>query len=145
MEVIQSLNLITASQYLLAVFVIAGVTQAIKQTKLPNGLMPLVAGACGAIIGAGAVLAGGGGNYAAGVMIGIGAGLTAAGAYSGASGIVTVTAEAKAAKSAAADAEAAKQESEIQDRIDAAVTAALAKREQADTADAGKETNTDGD
>lgn len=128
MEAIQNLNLVTAAQYVLIAVICSGATQAIKQTKLPNGIMPFVAGACGALIGLGAVVATGGGNIAAGAMFGLAAGLTASGVYSGVKGTATAVSDAQAAKATAEQAAADKLEAETQQRIDEAVQAALAKQ-----------------
>lgn len=137
MEQIQSLNLITVAQYVLTMVICAGITQAIKQTKIPNGVMPFVAGASGALIGVGAVLATGGGNVAAGAMVGLAAGLTASGVYSGVKGTAGAVTGAQAAKVAAEQAAADKQEAETKQRIgvavDAAVKEALAKQAQTDS------------
>lgn len=128
MEAIQNLNLVTAAQFVLIAVICSGATQAIKQTKLPNGIMPFVAGACGALIGFGAIVATGGGNLAAGAMVGLAAGLTASGVYSGVKGTASAVSDAQVAKANAEQEAADKLEVETQQRIDDAVKAALAKQ-----------------
>lgn len=83
MEIIQSLNLATAGEIVIAGLFVYAITQAIKQTKLPNIWMPWVSMLIGLIGGIVAVAVTGANNWGGAALVGAGLGAAVSGLFDG--------------------------------------------------------------
>lgn len=71
MDYIQQLNLGTATELALTTLVVFVLTQAVKQTKVPNQWMPWLSMALGIVVGLLSVVVTGDHNYLSGAVMGL--------------------------------------------------------------------------
>ncbi|WP_251948993.1 holin [Levilactobacillus brevis] len=71
MDYIQQLNLGTTAELMLTILVVFVLTQAVKQTKIPNQYMPWLSMVAGVLVGLLSVLVAADHNYLSGAVMGL--------------------------------------------------------------------------